>query len=226
MSRWLLACAALVLPLTAGAQILPADWTIPGVVAGEVTVPSEIWVEGIPTRIRVANSTWKADDLFRHYFVLFQKSRFYIPPEKEQLRVGGSIQLTGMEVGSDVTVTVVLTPMPDKTTKVILGQADFARYRKPGAADDEIPLGPGADKPLRTHAEGLQSVGYGTAAADSALFQHYDRELTKRGFKKVKEGVYDNGKKQFRVTINHSADGKKHVLASEMAVPATDLGTP
>jgi hypothetical protein len=205
---WLLA------PVVAGAQILPPDWSIPGLLTDPVEVPTEMKVNGLPLRLRVARSSWQADTLFRHFYRVFEDAGFYIPPERDQVRVAKSIQITGVETGRGITVTLILTPEKDGTTTVVMGQADFSRFQDPGEKDDEVPLMPGALYPLRTQTEGGWSTGYETSAQPDAILSHYDRELAKQGYKKAADGSYHKGDKWIRVTIHRGSDGLQSVLAT------------
>ena len=208
----------------ARAQLLGPDLTIPGVLGAEVVVPGETWVQGVPTRFLQGRSAWSVRDLFAHYYVAFASAGFHIPPERAQMRVVGSLQLTAVNVDTDMTHTVVLTPRRDGTTLVTLGQADFSRARVPSASDDNMPLPPGARNVLRTRSEGSWTLALETSASEKQLAQHYDQQLKARGYQKLEAGVYARGGRYLRVIVKDEK-GTRHVLLSEHGAAETSTAT-
>ena len=204
----------LLVPFAASAQILPPDLRVPDPVSEDVIVSSETWVDGVPTRIRLAHSAWKPNELFRHYYRVFENARYYIAPESKQLKVGHSLQLTAVEVGSQTTYTVVLTPLGDGTTNVLMGSADFSRRRPPTSAEDDIPLPSGTQNPTRSRTEGTATTLYEAPLPDAAVTKHYDAELAQRGFKKKEAGTYEKGDASFTLSFKTTQDGKRWVLTT------------
>jgi hypothetical protein len=211
--------AGLLLPSVSGAQLLPPDFSVPGQVEEVAEVPKETWVDGVPTRFRAAMSRWKPNELFRHYYRVFEDAGFYIPPEKEQLAVSKSLQLTGVDTGASQTHTIILTPMPNGLTSVLMGEADFARYQKPKPQDDGTLLPLGATHVLRSKGEGFWTLMYEVPMSPENIRAHHEKDLIARGYRKAEGGDYVKDSEFIRVSVETGKNGVQRVLLFRSTTP-------
>ncbi|MHB8873986.1 MAG: hypothetical protein ACYC8T_09905 [Myxococcaceae bacterium] len=201
-------------------------WEVPAQV-GAVDVQAVQVVNGLPVRFSAAVSAQDVPTLLEYYTRAFQKAGLFLPPAAEQVNLGERVfQLTGLDTDSLISYTVVLQPVAEKRTNVIMGQGYLTQWlerKAPGA--DIAPLPAGAESVVRTHSEGVELLQFTTGATAGELKGFYQDVLTRSGYAEAGGGVFTRGRESLKVSIGQArnAPGRAVMIERRLtAAPAED----
>jgi hypothetical protein len=200
----------------AGSEAHRFVWEVPQMLES-VPVSGAVKALGVPMKLHAVKSKLRADALFLHFRREFEAANFYIPPREGQFQVPGSRQLTGLDIRSHVSYTVIFQPNPDGTTTVILGEADLERRDPP--ADASLPVFPQASHVLQTSGEGSLMVMYEAQARPEELSSFYRETLSRAGYREH-DGAFVRSGEQIRVLAQGAQDGGTvYVTVIQTATP-------
>ena len=173
-------------------------------------------------RFSAAVSGQDVPTLLEYYTRAFEKAGLFIPPEEEQVSMGDHVfQLTGLDTDSLISYTVMLQPVAEKRTNVIMGQGYLTQWlerKAPGA--DIAPLFPGAEGVVRTHSEGVDLLQFSTNAAVAEVKAFYKDALTRSGYSEAAEGQYIRGRESLKVSVGQNKTTPKRGVMIEKKVTA------
>ncbi len=208
LSRGLLLLAALLtLPgaapkRPAPRELKPFEWPTPKLLQ-VVEVPGVIKAQGIPTQLRAVKLGVPLEEALQAYVDAFKASGFYLPPVRDQHQPLNVPMLTALDTRTLISYTVILQPNPDRTTTVLLGEANYTARDKPGQG--VAPLMPGARNVITTDQEGSQVVAYEVSSPLAKARAFYDEALAGKGFVESSEpgekGLYRKGGTQLQVRL-------------------------
>ena len=186
------------------AEALPPafQWVVPGLLSW-VDSDGPMVSNGVPVLLQLARSSRPVPELERHFISSFEKAGLFIPREEEQVRVTREPQLTALDPMRMLSYTVILQANPDRTTTVILGTANVGALENINASQTLgwAPVMPGAEKLLRTEAEGYASAAYQVDSTVEKVRAFYQEALLRAGFMPVpkEEGLYRRGDESLQV---------------------------
>lgn len=187
---------------------------VPGAKAEDlVTVPGIVISDGIPTRLRQVHSKLKIDELFQHFYRVFNQQGLYIAPEDLQLHTATGYVLTGIDPKSLIAYTVIFQESEHGGTTLILGSA-LPANKVPSS--DPMPVYPGAKNVLRTTAEGHASITYEVSAKEDEVTKFYSDTLGRGGFvpKPDEKETWKGPGGSVHVSTNNFAPGHTGVLVT------------
>lgn len=197
---------------------LPFRWEIPNVL-NTVDVPGTTVVDGIPVRLRVVTVRGKAADIADQVVESFARQGLFVPAGAEFSEGLREWQITGYDPNSHTSYSVLFRPHGRDLFSLVLGQADLGAARKDSPqAGDIAPLFPSATDVVRTHTEGLDSLGYFVEATEREVKDFYQQTLAARKYVEAEPGVFRKDRVQLRVsTLVHSS--RRYVLVTRSAAP-------
>jgi hypothetical protein len=180
-------------------------WEVPAQL-GATDVQAVQVVNGLPVRFSAAVSGQDVPALLEYYTRAFEKAGLFIPPAEEQVDLGERVfQLTGLDTDSLISYTVVLQPVAEKRTNVIMGQGYLTQWlerKKP--TSDLAPLPPGAASLVRTASEGVDLLQFTTPSTVAEVKSFYLEVLGRAGYQQTGTGVFTRGREQLKVTVGQS----------------------
>ncbi|HZH77680.1 MAG TPA: hypothetical protein VEY88_16765 [Archangium sp.] len=178
------------------------QWVVPGLLSW-VDSDGPMVSNGVPVLLQLARSSRPVPELERHFISSFEKAGLFIPREEEQVRMTREPQLTALDPMRMLSYTVILQANPDRTTTVILGTANVGALENVNASQTLgwAPVMPGAEKLLRTEAEGYASAAYQVESTVEKVRAFYQEALPRAGFVPVpkEEGLYRRGDESLQV---------------------------
>ena len=193
----------------------PFQWVVPGLLSW-VDSDGPMVSNGVPVLLQLARSSRPVAELERHFVSSFEKAGLFIPREEEQVRVTREPQLTALDPMRMLSYTVILQANPDKTTTVILGTANVGALENINASQalGWAPVMPGAEKLLRTEAEGYATAAYQVDSTVEKVGAFYQEALLRAGFMPVpkEEGLYRRGNESLQVRSRPNEESKGSVL--------------
>jgi hypothetical protein len=178
------------------------QWVVPGLLSW-VDSDGPMVSNGVPVLLQLARSSRPVPELERHFISSFEKAGLFIPREEEQVRMTREPQLTALDPMRMLSYTVILQANPDRTTTVILGTANVGALENVNASQTLgwAPVMPGAEKLLRTEAEGYASAAYQVEGTVEKVRAFYQEALPRAGFVPVpkEEGLYRRGDESLQV---------------------------
>jgi hypothetical protein len=192
-----LATAAIVIALPASAGDAPRfKWDVPKATAS-VPVSDNLQALGVPLRVMAVRSDASAEALFDHFMAEFKKANLFIPPRPSQFMAEGGVSITALDTKRLVSYTVIFQPNPDKSTTVILGEADLSK-RQAVAPASGAPVFPAARQVLVSRDESTIVTTYSVDAKPEEVAQFYTTTLTRAGYEQQGD-VFENGSETVRV---------------------------
>jgi hypothetical protein len=172
---------------------------------------------GVPMKLHAVKSKLGAEALFLHFRREFQAANLYIPPREGQFQMPGGRQLTGLDIETNTSYTVIFQPNPDGTTTLILGEADLEHRDPP--ADAKLPVYPQASHVLQSSGEGSLMLMYEAQARPEELSSFYRETLSRAGYRE-KDGAFVRAGEQIRVLAQGAQDGGTvYVTVIQTAAP-------
>lgn len=196
-------------------------WEIPAQL-GATDVQAVQVVNGLPVRFSAGVSAQDVPTLLKFYTLAFEKAGLFIPPAEEQVDLGERVfQLTGLDTDSLISYTVVLQPVGEKRTNVIMGQGYLTHWlerKKP--TSDIAPLPPGAASLVRTASEGVDLLQFTTTATVAEVKSFYLEVLGKAGYQQTDTFVFARGRESLRVTVGQSKNAPMRAVLIERKMSA------
>lgn len=176
----------------------------------EVSTPDVIVSNGVPTRIRAVKSAATFDELAAFFVMEFRRANLFIPPRVHQKQVSREISLSALDVQHLIGYTVFFQPNADKTTTVIVGQADLA-HSQANDPSQKIPLTSRATHVVRSVSEAAVVVAFETPESESDVRSFYDKVFRERGFQRSDANVYERNGDRLQMVIETREPTKRAV---------------
>jgi hypothetical protein len=181
---WLIALA-----LAAGADAgHPQDFLeVPGAFS-KTDVPKGLKALGVPVQLSAVLTREKPGALDTHFRRAFERAGLFVPAKGEIDDVGPLQQVTGVDVRSRTSFSVLFQPNPDGTTTVIVGRAALhaAQPQDPPFA----PIFPGGASPLLSDVEAGRTLSYSAPASPDEVLAFYRATLPRSGFKQTAPNAF------------------------------------
>jgi hypothetical protein len=179
-------------------------WNVPGL-QSYVDVPVVQFVNGLPVRFNAAVANHDVPYLMEYYAKEYQKAGLYIPPPDSMNSLGLGdrfFQLTGLDTDNLISYTVMLQPIGEKQTTVIMAQGYLQEWlkKKNKTSTDFAPLYPQALQVVRTHTEGMELISFSTKSPANQVMAFYDDVMPKGGYAPAGKGVWMRGQERIKVT--------------------------
>ena len=200
------------------AQAPAFRWEVPKAVAS-ADIGGEQVALGVPLRLTAVRSQLDVESLFDFFLREFEKADLFVPPKTLQFSPPGGLSLTGLDVKRQVSYTVIFQPNPDKTTTVILGEAEShaAKAGRGGRRGAGVSRGQGGAHLEERERLGAHVHGDGGAARGGRVLP---RTLGASGYVE-REGSYSNGREELRIAAqNTHTAGELFVVVERREAPA------
>jgi hypothetical protein len=204
-------------PLPAAA---PFAWRVPGLV-GELDVPGEMNVGGMPIRLQVYTSRESISTLLQSFATAADEAGYYL--QSRPPRLMGQPHLTALDTRTFTAYTVILEPAAGGQTTVILGEAKMGDSAPGPAQDSLVPLYPGASQVLRGDFEGAHTLAYHAPAGAPVVDTWYREQLARAGYTEEQPLVFRRKAQQVRVSTRAESEGSAVLLFIETAALSPDL---
>jgi hypothetical protein len=181
----------------------PFSWPRPELIE-EIPVHGTVQADGVPVRLKMIRSRLGVQELMQTYATAFSRAGFYVAPV--QKRVVAEPHLTGLDVRTLTSYSVVLHPNEDGSTTCMLGEADLGAKSK--AVPDLAPLFPGARGPLRTRQEQGGVLSYFAPASSKEVEAFYAEVLGKTGYRLV-DGAWERKSERLQVLLQAEPGGTR-----------------
>lgn len=202
----------------------PFRWDVPKVVS-EVEVPALFESNGIPNRMHVVVVALPWEETFWHFYRSFKAQGLFVAPPEEQMKLGdGQVALTGFHAADEVSYTVILTPYPNGTTSVIMGEA-YWKGNTFRPANAFAPVFPGGENLFTQNLETGLSMNYRVKAKPEEVVAFYKQELSRFGFTRQADGTFTKGSEIIHVVANaRSGDPYTDVALVRLSAEAPPSG--
>ncbi len=161
--------------------------------------------DGLPMRLTAVSSSWKWQELESYFLAEFRKAGLWIPPRPPVIPGLAAPVVVGLDVDRMIHHTLILTPEPDGTTTVMIGESYLSAAQKPGAVT-WAPTLPGATNLLSAHLEVAESFAYLAPGTPAKAIEFYRQRLGKDGYQELEDGLFTRGDLQLRVRIQDASD--------------------
>ncbi|WP_375755177.1 hypothetical protein [Corallococcus exercitus] len=206
----------------AWAQRANFSWDVPKTVS-VVDIPGSVDANGVPVKLRAVRSKEKLEVILQHVVNRFEDWGFLVPPGHKQPQLMREPMITAIDTRQLISYTAILQPNPDGTTTVIVGEAYFSQFRRPGASG--LPVMPGGSKEVTAETEGTRTTTYtvtGKTVAEVDAF--YREELGRRGFKEVQPRLFRSSGEELQLHVGVTKEGPVAVrLIRRAALPDDGL---
>jgi hypothetical protein len=200
-------------------------WPTPDLIES-ADVQGPMTAEGIPLRLRAVRLKHSIDELAPLYVAAYRRAGFYIPPRAHQVDLFRDPALTALDTRHFISYTAIFQENPDKTTTVVLGEANLGLARPPNAPPG-LPLFAGAAHLSRATFEGSGVVSYEAPATPKVVRAFYQDKLGKLGFAAgagPEDGdVFRKGDVELSLNLAAQAHGKTAVvlILKQTAAPSS-----
>jgi hypothetical protein len=198
----------------------PFEWVVPGALE-DVAMAGEAESLGVPVRAHAVRSKERIEPLYLHFLKSFRAAGLYVPPPPSQFHMAGGLSLTAIDDERMISYTVIFQPNADRTTTVILGEANLAARKPQGLqAGDALPVPPSATGVIRSRSEGTTQLTFRMKGAPEEAAGFYRQALGAHGFKEVEPAVFSAGSRRVQVLAERA--GKDQVVVAvleQLAAP-------
>lgn len=164
-------------------------WDVPEVIE-DVPVQGPLMSAGIPVKAHAVRTTVHGRDIVDYFVRRFGEAGLVIIPPRDMIQLGGLPQLTAYDPLARIAYTVMFQGNPDSTTTLILTEANLALRDSPSSATDIIHPA-GAQRLLRSSAEGVETTTYATHLAPAQITAHYAPQLQKQGLTQTEQDHFE-----------------------------------
>ncbi len=212
---WARPFPAELIPTTVEPSAPPFQWHVPGAIE-DVPMSGEAESLGVPVRAHAVRSKERIEPLYLHFLQAFRRAGLYLPPPSAQFHMKGGLALTAIDDERMISYTVIFQANADRTTTVILGEANLAA-RRPAAEDAQggLPLPPQAKRVVRARSEGTSQVTFRLRARADEVTGYYRDVLGANGFEETEPQVFSDGTRQVQVLTQQVTDDEVVVALVE-----------
>lgn len=165
-------------------------------------------VSGVPVRTRTCVSRQTPLYLKQHFTEAFLKAGLYLSKEAMAMQMAKGEQVTGLDVDTRISYTVLLQPGARGTT-IVLGEA-FLGSKPATPKDSFAPVFPGAGPVTTATFESVRTLSYPVRASPERVREFYRSRLLQAGYKEEAPMVFVSSSQ--RLTIHVSASGQEQAV--------------
>jgi len=198
-------------------------WDVPDLVQ-YIDVPGVTTSGEIPVKFNAAASRHDVGWLVQYYTQKFAAAGLYVPPDNEMPEfVGGSAQVTGLDVLSMTSHVVILKPIDATTTRVLIADAALQPLidsaKGPSSPNDFAPLPASAQDVVRSSTEGTRLIQFSTPESPAEVEKFYREALTRTGYVVGKDQSCTRGSDSIHLW-SQRRDGQTAVMLRHTPVSA------
>jgi hypothetical protein len=189
----------------AGTPNPPFHWKVSNILE-DIEMPGIVMANGFPVKMHAFRVKATEQEVFAELLQNFQDQGLYLEPPEKQAQPVKQNQVTALDYQRFISYTAFVEPHPDGTCTVMLGEANIAEgldMRSRGGEADFAPLYPGAQAVMRTRAEGMDTLGYRTAASEADLLAFYKKNLEAQGYAAAPGNAWQKPGDHIRVVARH-----------------------
>lgn len=177
-----------------------------------IQVSSVLQADGTPVQLKILRVRQSVPELVQRYADAFYGAGLYMMDGKDQPQLTEEPMLTGLDPRRRITYTVFFQDQGDGTTRLILGEANFA-LRTEEKLDDIAPLMPGAEASMRSQDEDARVLSYLVKASEAEVQAFYTKALADQGWRPHDEvGVFRRKDETLQMLSQAREDGKRSVV--------------
>jgi hypothetical protein len=154
-------------------------------------VPKGLQALGIPVQLSAVLSRETLSNLEQHYRDAFRRAGLFVPEKGQIDDVGPLPQVTGLDVESQTSYSVLFQANRDGTTTVIIGRAGLHAAQEPEGPF--APVFPGGTAPLVADLEAGKTLTYSTPAPAAEVLAFYKDTLRRSGFQSTGDNAWTRG---------------------------------